>query len=80
MRTVGRRRSDPAIQRAASASALQRGMEVVDAAASFGWATSTGQRKGVYRFRTFAAMEQHRVDSLAQAMAERTRAIQGRSD
>jgi hypothetical protein len=70
MRTVGRR-TDPPLEAAASADALQRGLAVVDAAATFGWATSTGQRKGVYRFATFEAMEQHRVESLAQAMAER---------
>ena len=80
MRTVGRRRSDPAIEAAATAAALQRGLEVVDAAASFGWAPSTGQRKGVYRFRTFEAMEQHRLDALAEAMAERTRTITGRCE
>lgn len=79
MRTVGRRRSEPAIEAAASAASLKRGLDVVDAAATFGWAASTGQRKGIYRFRTFEAMEQHRLDALAEAMAERTRTIEGRS-
>ena len=35
-----------------------------------GWAMSTGQRKGVYRFKTFEAMEKHRIEALAQAMAD----------
>lgn len=43
---------------------------VVDRITLFGWATSTGQRKGVYRFGSFEAMERHRLDCLAQAMAE----------
>jgi LPS-assembly lipoprotein len=47
MRTVGRR-CDPPIQACASADALQRGLAIVDAAATFGWTPSTGQRKGVY--------------------------------
>jgi hypothetical protein len=70
MRTVGRR-CDPLIQDNASADALRGGLAVVDAAATFGWATSTGQRKGVYRFKTFEAMEEHRVACLAAAMAAR---------
>jgi hypothetical protein len=53
-----------------SAQAMLRGLAVVDAAATFAWATSTGQRKGVYRFNSFEAMERHRLDCLAQAMAE----------
>lgn len=69
MRVVGRRQTSPPIEATASADALQRGLAVVDAAASFGWATSTGQRKGVYRFKTFEAMEEHRLSSLAAAMA-----------
>jgi hypothetical protein len=77
MRVVGRRSSEPAIEPQASAAALQRGLAVVDAAASFGWVTSTGQRKGVYRFKTFEAMEQHRLDCLAQAMAQRSIAGRG---
>lgn len=72
MRTVGRRTEAP-LEATASADALRRGLAVVDAAAGFGWAASTGQRKGVYRFATFEAMEQHRIESLAQAMAERER-------
>jgi hypothetical protein len=71
MRTVGRRQAEPQIEVHASAEALRRGLAVVDAAATFGWATSTGQRKGVYRFKTFEAMEAHRMECLAQAMAER---------
>ena len=71
MRVIGRRSSEPVIEARASAMALRRGLAVVDAAATFGWANSTGQRKGVYRFKTFEAMEQHRIDCLAQAMAQR---------
>jgi hypothetical protein len=71
MRTVGHRLTEPRIEPRASAEALRRGLAVVDAAATFGWATSTGQRKGVYRFKSFEAMEQHRVDCLAAAMAAR---------
>ena len=73
MRTVGHRKTEPRIEAQASAEALGRGLAVVDAAATFGWATSTGQRKGVYRFKTFEAMERHRLDCLAAAMAERAR-------
>lgn len=73
MRTVGRR-IEPPIQAHATTSALQRGLAVVDAAATFGWAPSTGQRKGVYRFKTFEAMEEHRVACLAAAMAARAKA------
>jgi hypothetical protein len=72
VRTVGRRTSPP-IQANASAGALACGLAVVEAAATFGWATSTGQRKGVYRFKTFEAMEQHRLECLAAAMAQRAR-------
>ena len=43
-----------------------------DSFAGFGWARSTGQVKGVYRFATFEAMEIHRLDSLARVMAERS--------
>ena len=46
MRTVGHR-TEPTLQANASADALQRGLLIVDAAATFGWAPSTGQRKGV---------------------------------
>jgi hypothetical protein len=76
MRTVGRR-IDPPIQPSASAAALQRGLAIVDAAATFSWASSTGQRKGVYRFKTFEAMEEHRVTCLAEAMAARRKVIAG---
>lgn len=72
MRTVGHRQSEPVIEAQATAAALRRGLAVVDAAATFDWATSTGQRKGVYRFKTFEAMEAHRIDCLAQAMARTT--------
>jgi hypothetical protein len=72
MRTVGRR-TEPPIDVDASVGALQRGLAVVDAAATFGWAASTGQRKGIYRFKTFEAMEQHRLECLAAAMAQRAR-------
>lgn len=71
MRIVGRRQTEPVIDAQASAAALRRGLAVVDAAATFGWAASTGQRKGVYRFKTFEAMEARRIDCLAQAMARR---------
>ena len=71
MRIVGHRQSSPPIIATASAEALRSGLAVVDAAATFGWATSTGQRKGVYRFGSFEAMERHRIDSLAEAMAGR---------
>jgi hypothetical protein len=71
MRTVGRRRTELPIEAQASPEALRRGLAVVDAAATFGWAASTGQRKGVYRFKSFEAMEQHRIDCLVAAMAER---------
>lgn len=76
MRTVGRRTVAP-IHAEASAAALQRGLAIVDAAATFGWAPSTGQRKGVYRFKTFEAMEEHRVACLAAAMAARNKAAAG---
>ncbi|MDE2393849.1 MAG: hypothetical protein KGM91_00290 [Burkholderiales bacterium] len=69
---MGHRATEPRLEVQASADALRRGMAVVDAAATFGWATSTGQRKGVYRFKTFEAMEQHLIDCLARAMAART--------
>ena len=75
MRIVGHRQSDLPIEAVASSDALRRGLAVVDAAATFGWATSTGQRKGVYRFSSFEAMEEHRVTCLAQAMAERAKAL-----
>ena len=71
MRTVGHRHTEPLIGAPASADALERGPAVVDAAAAFGGATSTCQRKGVYRIKTFGAMEQHRVECLAAAIAER---------
>jgi len=74
MRIVGRRQMQAPIEVVANSGALRSGLAVVDAAASFGWAISTGQRKGVYRFASFEAMEQHRVDSLAAAMAERAKA------
>ncbi|MDP1690365.1 MAG: hypothetical protein Q8L49_00090 [Burkholderiaceae bacterium] len=73
MRIVGRRQTAPPIVAAASAEALRAGLAIVDAAATFGWATSTGQRKGVYRFSSFEAMEEHRIACLADAMAERAR-------
>jgi hypothetical protein len=73
MRTVGRRIGPP-IRAHATTNALQLGLAVVDAAATFGWAPSTGQRKGVYRFKTFEAMEEHRVACLAAAMAARAKA------
>ena len=76
MRIVGRR-LDPPIQSNASGDALRRGLAVVDAAATFGWAPSTGQRKGVYRFKTFEAMEEHRLACLAAAMASRTNVTRG---
>ncbi len=71
MRTVGHRLCETRIEAHASADALRRGLAIVGAAATFGWVTSTGQRKGVYRFKSFEAMEQHRVDCLAAAMAAR---------
>lgn len=71
MRIVGHRQSTPPIQAAASSDALRRGLAIVEAAATFGWATSTGQRKGVYRFKSFEAMEEHRLNCLAAAMALR---------
>ena len=71
MRMVGNRISEPPLATRASTGALRRGLAVVDAAATFGWATSTGQRKGVYRFKTFEAMEEHRIACLAEAMAQR---------
>jgi hypothetical protein len=70
MRIVGRRSSGTLIEPRATAQAMLRGLAVVDAAATFGWAASTGQRKGVYRFKTFEAMDEHRVDALARAMAQ----------
>jgi hypothetical protein len=74
MRIVGRRLTEPRIEPRAGAEALRRGLALVDAAASFGWAPSTGQRKGVYRFKSFEAMEEHRVACLAAAMAARAKA------
>ena len=71
MRIVGHREPAPPIEAMASSDALRRGLAAVDAAASFGWATSTGQRKGVYRFKSFEAMEEHRIDCLVQAIALR---------
>ncbi len=79
MRIVGHRLTGQRIDAQANADALRRGLGIIDAAAAFGWVTSTGQRKGVYRFRTFEAMERHRIDSLAFAMAERSRAIAAQS-
>ena len=75
MHIVGHRLTGQRIDAQANADAFRRGLAIVDAAATFGWVTSTGQRKGVYRFSTFEAMERHRIDSLAAAMAERARAI-----
>ena len=72
MHVVGRRIHELPLAAQASAEALRLGLAVVDAAATFSWATSTGQRKGVYRFKTFEAMEEHRIACLAQAMAQRT--------
>jgi hypothetical protein len=72
MRIVGTR-VESVLDGKASAQALERGLDVVDAAATFGWVTSTGQRKGVYRFTSFEAMEQHRIESLVRAMTERAR-------
>jgi hypothetical protein len=71
VRTVGHRQSEPCIDAQGSSDAFKRGLAIVDAAATFGWATSTGQGKGVYRFKSFDAMEQHRIECLAAAMAER---------
>jgi hypothetical protein len=71
MRIVGHRQSTPPIEAEASSHALRRGLAIVDAAATFGWAQSTGQRKGVYRFKSFEAMEEHRLECLAKAMALR---------
>ncbi len=73
-RIVGCRQSSPPIDAVANANALRSGLAIVDAAATFGWATSTGQRKGVYRFSSFEATEEHRIECLAQAMAERAKA------
>ena len=73
MRIVGHRQSTPSIEAVASSDALRRGLAVVDAAATFGWATSTGQRKGIYRFKSFEAMEEHRLSCLAAAMAMRSK-------
>jgi hypothetical protein len=70
VRIVGRRVA-PLIEAVASADALKRGLAVVDAAAAFGWARSTDQRKGVYRFKTYEEMEEHRVTCLVSAMAQR---------
>ena len=70
MRTVGHRRSEPLIEVRASSEAFARGLAVVDAAATFPWATSTGQHKGVYRFKTFEAMQEHRLQCLVEAMTE----------
>ena len=69
MRTVGHRINEAPLATRASTAALRRGLAVIDAAATFGWASSTGQRKGVYRFKTFEAMEEHRIACLAEAMA-----------
>jgi hypothetical protein len=55
---------------APDAAARRAGLHVNDSFASFGWAASTGQAKGVYRFKTFEAMEAHRLQCLARAMAE----------
>lgn len=71
MRIVGHRTHAAPLTTVASADAMRLGLAVVDAAATFGWATSTGQRKGVYRFKTFEAMEEHRLTCLANAMAQR---------
>ena len=71
MRIVGRRLTEPRVETQASSHALRRGLAIVDAAATFGWAQSTGQRKGVYRFKSFEAMEEHRLECLAKAMALR---------
>jgi hypothetical protein len=73
VRIVGHRVAPP-IEAVASAAALKRGLAVVDAAATFGWAHSTGQRKGVYRFKTFEEMQEHRVTCLVGAMAQRAMA------
>jgi hypothetical protein len=70
MRVVGRRTSDITLEPRPSAQAMRRGLAVVEAAATFAWATSTGQPKGVYRFGSFEAMERHRLDCLARAMAD----------
>jgi hypothetical protein len=70
-RIVGHRQTTPPIVTTASADALRSGLAVIEAAATFGWATSTGQRKGVYRFKSFEAMEEHRLECLAAAMALR---------
>jgi hypothetical protein len=74
MRTVGRRVSQMPLG-PASSQALQRGLDVVDAAATFGWATSTGQRKGVYRFASFEAMEEHKLQAIVNAIVERQKQL-----
>jgi hypothetical protein len=70
VRIVGRRVAPP-IELIASAEALKRGLAAVEAAATFGWVRSTGQPKGVYRFKTFEEMEEHRIACLVNAMAQR---------
>jgi hypothetical protein len=74
MRTIGRRVSQMPLG-PASSQALQRGLDVVDAAATFGWATSTDQRKGVYRFASFEAMEEHKLQAIVNAIVERQKQL-----
>lgn len=70
MKRVGRRRLGPPVGEA-TPEALRAGLAMNDSFAGFGWARSTGQRKGVYRFATFEAMEAHRLASLASVVARR---------
>ena len=72
MRQVGGRRLGPRVGEATSA-ALRAGLAMNDSFAGFGWSRSPGQAKGLRRFATFEAMEAHRLDSLARAMAQRSR-------
>ena len=72
MKQVGHRRMVEASVHG-DAQTLRSGLAMNDSFASFGWTQSTGQRKGVYRFKTFEAMEAHRLECLAQAMAARGR-------
>jgi hypothetical protein len=70
MRQVGTR-TLPQPDARADTVRLRAALEMNDSFAAYGWARSTGQRKGVYRFRSFEAMEAHRIECLADAMAQR---------
>lgn len=70
MKQVGRR-SLPQPSLRPDAVRFREALAMNDSFAGYGWARSTGQRKGVYRFASFDAMELHRIECRARAIKAR---------